>query len=291
MWELTKATGALIVCAAVSFAVALGFVAFEIALLRTPVARRPAQRQNPCLNGKQQKMIASIGTLLTGSGLSCLVACTGLCTPLSPLLICCVAWILGLTSALCLRVGDWVLWISMPLSLNVTSAVLWAESLRGSVAEAVWPVSPADGTVLIFQMLILGVAHRTLRSQITRTLHAPVVHTLPDPPVTLLRPSEMPVSAEFLEQHFPSTVTTTEPTCVVCLLQILESEPCRRLQCDHLYHTHCIDQWWMHKNDRALDCPSCRQRQVLHMNVAEDPPEQPDVYSEDSVFEASVVEV
>uniref|UniRef100_A0A7S1AZC8 RING-type domain-containing protein n=1 Tax=Noctiluca scintillans TaxID=2966 RepID=A0A7S1AZC8_NOCSC len=287
MWELTKATGALIVCAAVSFAVALGFVAFEIALLRTPVARRPVPRQNPCLNGKQQKMIASIGTLLTGSGLSCLMAGMGLCTPLSPLLICCIAWILALSSALCLRVGDWVLWISMPLALNVTSAVLWAESLPGSVADALL----ADGSILILQMLILVVAHRTLRLQISRTLHAPVVHTLPDPPVTLLRPSEMPVSAEFLEQHFPSTVTTTEPTCVVCLLQILESEPCRRLQCDHLYHTCCIDQWWMHKNDRVLDCPSCRQRQVLHMNVAEGPPEQPDVDSEDSMFEESVLEV
>lgn len=47
-----------------------------------------------------------------------------------------------------------------------------------------------------------------------------------------------------------------EDQCSVCLSPFKISQPARRLRCDHLYHSECINEWFMLGH---LHCPLCRR--------------------------------
>jgi len=42
--------------------------------------------------------------------------------------------------------------------------------------------------------------------------------------------------------------------CIVCMCEIEENEECKKLECGHIFHSDCIDNWLK----RTLECPMCR---------------------------------
>ena len=43
-------------------------------------------------------------------------------------------------------------------------------------------------------------------------------------------------------------------SCIVCMCEIEENEECKKLECGHIFHSACIDNWLK----RTLECPMCR---------------------------------
>jgi len=66
-----------------------------------------------------------------------------------------------------------------------------------------------------------------------------------------------------IEKHFPVSYSKDGNPCVVCLLDIEEHEPGRRLQCGHEFHADCIVDWWTHTPRLILECPLCKCKQTL----------------------------
>eukprot|EP00928_Gymnodinium_smaydae_P083920 TRINITY_DN67171_c0_g1_i1.p1 TRINITY_DN67171_c0_g1~~TRINITY_DN67171_c0_g1_i1.p1 ORF type:complete len:138 (+),score=20.54 TRINITY_DN67171_c0_g1_i1:68-481(+) len=66
-----------------------------------------------------------------------------------------------------------------------------------------------------------------------------------------------------IESLFPTTTTSTEPICTICLQAVAEAQPCRELSCHHFFHRNCIDAWWTASKLGESTCPSCRREQLL----------------------------
>ena len=49
-------------------------------------------------------------------------------------------------------------------------------------------------------------------------------------------------------------ITNDTHNCIVCMCEIEENEECKKLQCGHMFHSNCIDNWLR----RTLECPMCR---------------------------------
>lgn len=49
------------------------------------------------------------------------------------------------------------------------------------------------------------------------------------------------------------THTNTEDTCPICMNRMTETSS-RRLDCGHMFHTHCLDRW----RRQSSTCPNCR---------------------------------
>lgn len=49
--------------------------------------------------------------------------------------------------------------------------------------------------------------------------------------------------------------------CVICLNTLCNNELVRQLDCKHIYHKDCIDNWLYprYHRDEILSCPLCRQ--------------------------------
>lgn len=65
-------------------------------------------------------------------------------------------------------------------------------------------------------------------------------------------------------QSGPSVSTNTikvtagsEPTCSICLVDMQENVLVRKLSCNHIFHSNCVDQW-LEQSERST-CPHCRQ--------------------------------
>ncbi|KAA0203829.1 hypothetical protein HAZT_HAZT004552 [Hyalella azteca] len=59
-----------------------------------------------------------------------------------------------------------------------------------------------------------------------------------------------------LIHHLPQGTVdagTSVRECVICMMDLIEGEKVRYLPCMHVYHTHCIDDWFQ----RSFTCPSC----------------------------------
>lgn len=69
------------------------------------------------------------------------------------------------------------------------------------------------------------------------------------------------IGRQALEAQFPSVPVDGQTTCVVCLG--LVSGEGTQLQCSHVFHADCILDWWAHQPRQFVECPVCRQRQVL----------------------------
>lgn len=63
------------------------------------------------------------------------------------------------------------------------------------------------------------------------------------------------------ERLFPETTALADLPCIICLENIVEGEPCRRLQCAHSFHKSCLDTWWIRQQHSRLLCPTCKTRQ------------------------------
>ncbi|KAF2453428.1 hypothetical protein BDY21DRAFT_124929 [Lineolata rhizophorae] len=54
----------------------------------------------------------------------------------------------------------------------------------------------------------------------------------------------------------PGQFTTTNPLCVICLDEIEDSSQIRGLGCLHVFHQHCLDDWFARFNEF---CPLCHR--------------------------------
>merc|ERR1712061_531765 len=81
----------------------------------------------------------------------------------------------------------------------------------------------------------------------------------------LVDPSEA-ISKSQINQCFPSLTMTTcdEPMCTMCLATVDAEQEYRKLQCNHCFHTDCIDSWWLYTPRVVLECPLCKRVQNLH---------------------------
>lgn len=52
----------------------------------------------------------------------------------------------------------------------------------------------------------------------------------------------------------PADSSVTQATCMVCLCDFQIADECRRLPCNHVFHTACVDEWLL----RCTDCPLCK---------------------------------
>lgn len=81
-----------------------------------------------------------------------------------------------------------------------------------------------------------------------------------------------------IDKFFPVTLVTDEPMCAVCLTLVEVEEPCRKLDCTHVFHGECITQWWTRVTHRDLTCPVCRRPQSFCKLVDDDDARhQPDI--------------
>jgi len=78
------------------------------------------------------------------------------------------------------------------------------------------------------------------------------------------------VRQDYIERECPSRRlerdVSEEEVCVVCLNAIQQGENCRVMNCGHMFHSECIDDWWLRQEGTtlALKCPICRQRQPIN---------------------------
>lgn len=70
-----------------------------------------------------------------------------------------------------------------------------------------------------------------------------------------------------IERCFPVRAASTSSQCSICIAPVEEGEPCRHLQCDHIFHADCIMHWWMRGERDTLECPVCRQQQKVEISV------------------------
>jgi len=66
-----------------------------------------------------------------------------------------------------------------------------------------------------------------------------------------------------IEKRFPAHYISGNPTCVVCLSEIEETELARTTQCGHEFHADCVSQWWMYRPRKQVRCPVCRHKQRM----------------------------
>eukprot|EP00930_Biecheleria_cincta_P085287 TRINITY_DN74685_c0_g1_i1.p1 TRINITY_DN74685_c0_g1~~TRINITY_DN74685_c0_g1_i1.p1 ORF type:complete len:167 (-),score=12.46 TRINITY_DN74685_c0_g1_i1:248-748(-) len=66
-----------------------------------------------------------------------------------------------------------------------------------------------------------------------------------------------------LQESFPAYAVEGEPVCIICLQPILVSEKACKLQCDHVFHSHCVFKWWLHRAERVPECLVCRMPQTI----------------------------
>ena len=54
---------------------------------------------------------------------------------------------------------------------------------------------------------------------------------------------------------FEQDIQSKNEKCVFCQENFTDIDKCRKLNCKHVFHTDCIDEWLEHQNYK---CPCCR---------------------------------
>jgi hypothetical protein len=55
-----------------------------------------------------------------------------------------------------------------------------------------------------------------------------------------------------------------EVMCVICCDKFKNGESAKQLACNHLYHSHCLLEWFSHK----ISCPICRDEVLATQRCA-----------------------
>ncbi|KAJ0130535.1 Uncharacterized protein HZ326_26368 [Fusarium oxysporum f. sp. albedinis] len=58
-----------------------------------------------------------------------------------------------------------------------------------------------------------------------------------------------------------STYASSAEVCAICLEVLVDRDDVRRLQCQHVFHSSCIDSWFQ---NRHVDCPLCKSVFILN---------------------------
>mmetsp|Transcript_106660 Transcript_106660/g.270862 ORF Transcript_106660/g.270862 Transcript_106660/m.270862 type:complete len:126 (-) Transcript_106660:76-453(-) len=110
--------------------------------------------------------------------------------------------------------------------------------------------------VLLFVVLVIVVAMQLPR------MHT-IMETMEDAKVGKGR-----FDAVLMNMLCPVERLSRQPPCAVCLEEIEDDSPCRRLQCSHSFHAECLESWWTNGPKQAvLNCPLCRHHQQLMVEV------------------------
>lgn len=117
-----------------------------------------------------------------------------------------------------------------------------------------------------------GVLHPSLRNLLPPELLHQVAQLPPGLQMLLLNTERTTRELEDMLSHrrglFEETLTMLERfewppatneensqnTCMVCLVDFVDSDDCRRLPCRHVFHCSCVDEWLR----RCTDCPICK---------------------------------
>ena len=68
----------------------------------------------------------------------------------------------------------------------------------------------------------------------------------------------------FLEKDYNTyeqDIKTQNERCIFCQENFIDTDKCRKLNCDHVFHTSCIDEWLENQNYK---CPCCRTEAGPH---------------------------
>jgi hypothetical protein len=71
---------------------------------------------------------------------------------------------------------------------------------------------------------------------------------------------------QYINTYLPPKITAQQANCIgklcpICLeLYCKKTDIVRKLRCNHVFHSKCIDTW-MSKNKDSLSCPYCRKVQ------------------------------
>ena len=60
---------------------------------------------------------------------------------------------------------------------------------------------------------------------------------------------------------YEQTIKTQNERCIFCQENFTDTDKCRKLNCDHVFHTSCIDEWLENQNYK---CPCCRAEAGPH---------------------------
>lgn len=97
---------------------------------------------------------------------------------------------------------------------------------------------------------------RMVSRRLTRLLMhnmPPVVPVVPARPVPADNENPNTISESILDLMQVEFVKN-ETECSICL-DSMRHQHCKRLPCDHVFHSHCIDNWLL---NRSSQCPLCR---------------------------------
>mmetsp|Transcript_107899 Transcript_107899/g.344404 ORF Transcript_107899/g.344404 Transcript_107899/m.344404 type:complete len:123 (-) Transcript_107899:131-499(-) len=109
-----------------------------------------------------------------------------------------------------------------------------------------------------FLMVLLVVLIIVVAWQLSR------IHTI----IETMENAKVRVDPALMNMLCPVERLSRQPPCVVCLEEIEDDSPCRRLQCSHSFHAECLESWWANGPKQAvLKCPLCRHHQQLMVAV------------------------
>ncbi|CAI9763912.1 unnamed protein product [Fraxinus pennsylvanica] len=70
-------------------------------------------------------------------------------------------------------------------------------------------------------------------------------------------------SSKFIYRKNPNSEI---PECAICLSDFVESDKGRKLECEHMFHRHCVEKWLQ---EYKGTCPLCRSSIVSEEILAE----------------------
>lgn len=80
--------------------------------------------------------------------------------------------------------------------------------------------------------------------------------------------------------HYVTTIGDTSDTCAICQENYTSGQTICELECHHLFHISCIDNWGIYKQE----CPMCRRQIPYHLSYLNDSSDSEDeeVYMSES---------
>mmetsp|Transcript_15819 Transcript_15819/g.40220 ORF Transcript_15819/g.40220 Transcript_15819/m.40220 type:complete len:138 (-) Transcript_15819:67-480(-) len=110
------------------------------------------------------------------------------------------------------------------------------------------------GFTIIMLLASAWVSQRRMRLQLSQ------------PPQLAIAPLAFLSAATFaqidqakIDELCPEERMQGEADCAICLEKVKDGDSCRRLHCEHTFHSSCIDEWWINGRGGEMKCPLCRR--------------------------------